>query len=263
MNGRPRVLVIAGSDSSGGAGLVRDVQVLAELGVDAMCAVTAVTAQTDTRVDIIYPLPPELVHRQVAAALDVGGIGAIKIGMLGTRATVAAVANMLPSRASIPIVLDPVLASSSGSALIDGDGLIALRELLLPRSTVVTPNLLEAATLLGEAVAMTEALMIEQAARILRLGPQAVLIKGGHGAGAESIDILVTATAAPLRFRAERLKVQLRGTGCALSSAIAAALATGCALPAACERGKDHVLAQLVAAAGATLEEGNLRENTQ
>ncbi len=248
MNDRPRVLVIAGSDSSGGAGLLRDLQVLSELGVDALCAVTAVTAQTDTRVDAIYHLPPELVHRQVVAALDVGGIGAVKIGMLGTQATVEAVANMLPSRDSIPIVLDPVLAASSGSALIDDDGLIALRELLLPRSTVVTPNLFEAATLLGEAVAVTDALMIEQAARILRLGPQAVLIKGGHGAGTESIDILVTVTAAPLRLCAERLNAQLRGTGCALSSAIAAALATGCSLSAACERGKDYVLAKLVAA---------------
>lgn len=246
MKQRPRVLVIAGTDSSGGAGLLRDAQVLSELNVDVLCAVTAVTAQTDTRVDSTCHLPPDLVARQVRNAMESGSISAIKIGMLGTRAIVDAVVSTLPHRDLIPIVLDPVLTSSSGRSLLDRDGLAALRDFLLPRATLVTPNLTEAATLLGEDVASTETRMVEQAGCILRMGPTGVLLKGGHATGKESVDLLAVAGAPIARLRAERVDVQLRGTGCALSSAIAAALAQGFELAPACERGKQYVLGKLL-----------------
>ena len=246
MKQRPRVLVIAGSDSSGGAGLLRDALTLSEFNVDTLCAVTAVTAQTNDRVDATCYMPPDLVAQQVSNALASGQIGAIKIGMLGSRAIVDAVVRALPYRELIPIVLDPVLASSSGVPLLDSDGLAALRDVLLPRSTLVTPNLIEAATLLGEAVATTETRMVEQAERILCMGPTGVLLKGGHATGKESVDILLVTGAPMMRLCAERVDVQLRGTGCALSSAIAAGLARGCALAPACKCGKQYVLGKLL-----------------
>lgn len=245
MKQRPRVLVIAGSDSSGGAGLLRDAQVLSEFNVDTLCAVTAVTAQTDDRVDATCYVPADLVAKQVSNALESGRISVIKIGMLGTRAIVDAVVSSLPPRDRIPIILDPVMASSSGVPLLDRDGLIALRDRLLPRSTLVTPNLIEAAALLGEPVATTETQMVEQAERILSMGPTGVLIKGGHATGKESVDVLVVHGAPTMRLCAERVDVQLRGTGCALSSAIAAALAHGTPLVPACKRGKQYVLSKL------------------
>lgn len=246
MKQRPRVLVIAGSDSSGGAGLLRDAQVLSEFNVEMLCAVTAVTAQTDDRVDATCYTPPDLVAKQVSNALESGQISAIKIGMLGTRAIVDAVVSSLPSRDLIPIVLDPVLASSSGASLLDSDGLAALRDELLSRSTLVTPNLIEAAALLGDAVATTAAQIVRQAERILSMGPTGVLLKGGHATGKESIDLLLVTGAPVMRLCAERVDVQLRGTGCALSSAIAAGLAHGSTLTPACERAKQYVLGKLL-----------------
>jgi len=149
MNRRPVVLVIAGSDSSGGAGLIRDVQVLSDLGVDSLCAITAVTAQSDSQVRAVHLMPAELVRAQISAALATRPVDAIKIGMLGNRAIVEAVAQCLPARTAIPIVLDPVLVSSSGGVLLDARGRTALLEKLLPQSTLVTPNVPEIAALLG------------------------------------------------------------------------------------------------------------------
>lgn len=242
---RPSVLIIAGSDSSGGAGLLRDVQVLTQFEVDARCVVTAVTAQTHTQVVAIHHLPPQLVRQQITCALETGEIGAIKIGMLGTRATLQAVAETLPARDRIPIVLDPVLASSSGKSLLEEAGLSALRDLLMPRSTLVTPNLPEAAALLEEEVAASEAAMIGQAQRLLRFNAHAVLMKGGHASGEQVVDILVTRSDPPMFMRAERKAATLRGTGCALSSAIAAGLALKLPLAIACERAKAYVWSKL------------------
>ena len=225
--------------------MLRDTQVLAELGVDALCAITAVTAQTDTRVDATHSMPREVVRQQLNNAFESGGIGAVKIGMLGNRATVEVVAEALPSRESSPIVLDPVLVSSSGAPLLSDAGLASLKELLLPLCTLVTPNLNEAAALLGDSVADTETAMVTQAERILRMGAQGVLLKGGHATGDEAVDVLVTTSAPPMRFPAPRVNVQLRGTGCALSSAIAAHLALQASLASACDRGKRYVLSKM------------------
>jgi len=222
------VLLVAGSDSSGGAGLVRDVRTLTRLDTRALCVVTAVTAQSDTQLTAVHVVPPESVRAQMTAALATRHVDAIKVGMLATRATV-------------PVVLDPVLASSSGGELLDDAGRSALCAALLPRTTLLTPNIPEAAALLGTRSAGSEAELLEQAAALLALGPQAVLLKGGHGNGPEAADLLLARQAPPRWLRAPRISAARRGTGCALSSAIAAGLAAGLGLAAACERAKQHV----------------------
>ncbi len=234
------VLVIAGSDSSGGAGLARDVRTLARLGARALGVVTAVTAQSDTRVTAVHVVPAEVVHAQIAAAFATARIEAIKIGMLATAATVRAVADALPARTP-PLVLDPVLASSSGGELLDDGGREALRTTLLPRATLLTPNIPEASALLGERCGPSERALLGAAAALLAFGPAAVLLKGGHGEGPEATDLLLMPHATPRWLRAPRLNAVRRGTGCALSSAIAAGLAAGLELTTACERAKQHV----------------------
>lgn len=245
INDRPAVLLIVGSDSSGGAGLARDLRALSDFNIPAVFAVTAVTAQSNTRVTAIHHLPPPLVGQQINAAFATRKVGAIKIGMLGTRATVDAVIANLPSRDTTPIILDPVLRSSSGGVLLEEMGVDAMREQLLPRVTLVTPNIPEAAALLREPIAVSEAGLITQAERILRLGPLAVLIKGGHAFGDSATDLLITATDPPRRMAAALVNVTLRGTGCALASAIAATLTLGLSLPDACQRAKSYVLDEL------------------
>lgn len=235
------VLVIGGTDSSGGAGLARDLTALAHLGTRALCAVTAVTAQSDWAVNAVHVIPAELVRAQITAALATCTVRAIKIGMLATRATVEAVADTLPPPGRVPLVLDPVLAASSGAALLDAPGRTALRELLLARATVLTPNIPEAAALLAQPLAQTEAELVSQGRALLALGAQAVLLKGGHAAGAEATDLLFESDAAPRRLSAPRLLATRRGTGCTLASAIAAALAADFDVYAACARAKQHV----------------------
>ncbi|HTW37145.1 MAG TPA: bifunctional hydroxymethylpyrimidine kinase/phosphomethylpyrimidine kinase [Steroidobacteraceae bacterium] len=246
---RPAVLVIAGTDSSGGAGLARDVQVLDELSADVLCAVTAVTAQSNRRVSRVHHVPAELVRAQIDAAFETRRPSAIKIGMLGTGATVAAVAEGVQGYETIPLVLDPVLAASSGGVLLDAAGCESMKRMLLPRAVLVTPNVIEAGVLLAEEPAADERELYAQAQRLLALGARAVLLKGGHSSGDEAIDWLAMPGCAPERIASPRIRVRLRGTGCALASAIAAHLATGVPLPEACRRAKDYVTRQLRAAA--------------
>jgi len=242
---RPTVLVIAATDSSGGAGLVRDVRVLGDFSIDAVCAVTAVTAQSDSRVCAVHHVPPEVIRAQIVAAFETRRVKAIKIGMLGTRATVEAIVESLPPGASIPIVLDPVLVSSSGGVLLDADGCAAMREKLFPRATLVTPNVPEVAALLGENVATRERELIEQAQSLLALGPQAVLLKGGHMSGEQAVDLLISGNNNLQRMASARLRATSRGTGCTLASAITAGLASGLALFEACQQAKRHVVEML------------------
>jgi hydroxymethylpyrimidine/phosphomethylpyrimidine kinase len=234
------VLVIAGSDSSGGAGLTRDVCTLTRLDAHALCVVTAVTAQSDTRLDAVDVVPAEVVRAQMAAAFATRRVDAIKIGMLATSATVREVAAALPAIIP-PLVLDPVLASSSGGELLDGAGRAALCATLLPRATLLTPNISEAAALLGTRSARSDEELLRQGAALLALGARAVLLKGGHGEGPEASDLLLTADAAPRWLRAPRSPAVRRGTGCTLATAIAAGLAAGLPLTAACEQAKQHV----------------------
>ncbi|MEX6506742.1 hydroxymethylpyrimidine/phosphomethylpyrimidine kinase [Jiella sp. M17.18] len=239
MSARPRVLVVAGSDSSGGAGIARDVATLAECGVPAALAVTAATAQTDRGVTAVHRVPPDIVAAQIAAALSGGQVRGVKVGMLGTADTVAAVADALrPFASQIPVVLDPVLAATSGRALLDDAGQEALIEQLLPLTALLTPNLVEAAILSGIAPAADEAAMALQAEALLARGPRAVLIKGGHGTGPEAVDLLVRPGEPPLRLASPRRPGTMRGTGCRLASAIAAGLAHDLPLPEACRAAK-------------------------
>ena len=238
---RPAVLVIGGTDSSGGAGVTRDLRTLADLQVGGLAAVTAVTAQTHSQVRRIEYIPPDLIADQIATALSSQMVKAIKIGMLGTRRAVQAVLASLPSREEMPIVLDPVLASSSGRALLDEEGRVALVEQLLPRVTLVTPNIPEAAALLGCKVEREEEALLSYGTRLLDHAPGAVLVKGGHAEGDEAVDLLVTPTHEVVRLRGARLPGTLRGTGCALASAIAAGLARGKPLVQACRDAKHYV----------------------
>ncbi len=236
------VLVVAGVDSTGGSGLLRDTRTLTEMGMESVCAVTAVTAQTDAKLIQVHHVPPPCISAQIDAARAAGRVSGVKIGMLGNAATVAAVAgSWVASQNRVPIVLDPVLQSTSGGLLLDSEGLDAMRKALFPVSTLVTPNRLEAALLLGCDPARDETEVVDQARQLLALGCNAVLLKGGHGTEEEAADILVSRSGVVRRFAMARLNASMRGTGCALASAIAARLATGAELEAACHEAKQYV----------------------
>jgi hydroxymethylpyrimidine/phosphomethylpyrimidine kinase len=265
---RPAVLVIAATDSSGGAGLTRDVRVLSDFSVDALCVVTAVTAQSDQKVSAVHHVPPDVIRAQIAAALATRQVGAIKIGMLGNRATVEAVVEGLTAGGSplregpshgIPIVVDPVLVSTSGGVLLDAGGRVALTGALFPLATLVTPNVPEAAALLGETLATDEAELVEQGRRLLGFGSRAILLKGGHRYAGhryvaghvveDAVDLLISGATADgrtvERIASQRVAGASRGTGCALASAIAAGLAAGKPLNEACRAAKNYVLGML------------------
>jgi hydroxymethylpyrimidine/phosphomethylpyrimidine kinase len=247
LSGPPAVLVIAGSDSSGGAGIVRDLKVLADLGIEALCAISAVTAQTHGRLVSVHHIPPQIVRTQIRAALESATLGAVKIGMLGTAATVSAVAESLHRAGAIPLVLDPVLLSSSGGVLLDEAGQAEMRARLFPLATVITPNIAEAATLCGTPPASDREALLAQARSLLSMGARAVLLKGGHGGGAEAVDLLLTSQGVPRWLSSPRIEARCRGTGCALASAIAARLARGQSVEDACRNGKEYVLSMLTA----------------
>ncbi|SEM42001.1 hydroxymethylpyrimidine/phosphomethylpyrimidine kinase [Gemmobacter aquatilis] len=226
------VLVIAGLDSSAGAGLARDLAVLAGHGIAARVAATAVTAQDAGGGCCVHPIPAAMVAAQIRAA---GPVRAAKLGMLATAEIVAAVAETLPD---VPFVLDPVLATSAGAVLLDDGGRAAMIARLIPRAALLTPNLPEAALLTGLAPGAS---LAELAAGVFARGAQAVLLKGGHAEGPEAVDWLWCPGRAPLRFAAPRRAGSRRGTGCTLASAIAAHLAQGADLPTACARAKRHL----------------------
>ncbi|OIQ44959.1 MAG: phosphomethylpyrimidine kinase [Roseobacter sp. MedPE-SW] len=232
-----RILVVAGTDSSGGAGLSRDTAMAERLNCSVSPVVTAVTVQTNQALIDILPIAPEIIAAQVKAAFDPGGQPpkAIKIGMIGTPEAALSLAQSLPG--NLPIVLDPVLKSSSGGALMSLQSLAPL----LPRVTLLTPNLEESARLSGcdfSPGAPPDLPQIRsQAQRILAQGVTAVLIKGGHGRGAHSVDHLFTTTAHQA-FSAPRLASNKRGTGCSLATALTCALAQGGTLEEACGQAK-------------------------
>ena len=233
-------LTIAGSDSGGGAGIQADLRTFAALGVYGASAVTALTAQNTEGVRAIHYPPPEIVAAQIQAALDDFDVAAIKIGMLGTPEIVRAAAQALRSVDAF-IVYDPVMFASSGAALSETGFVDTVRRELLPLVDCLTPNLAEAAALLGEKIPANEADMASQGAALLKLGPGAALMKGGHLAGPETVDLLVTAQGVR-RYAAPRIpSANLHGTGCTLSSAIAANIVLGMALPEAVAAAKSFV----------------------
>ncbi|ETX30134.1 phosphomethylpyrimidine kinase [Roseivivax isoporae LMG 25204] len=228
-------MIVAGSDSGGGAGIQADIKSASAMGVYASTAITAVTAQNTLGVQAVAALAPALVAAQIASVLDDIGAGAVKIGMLADDAIVAAVADAL-DRFAGPIVLDPVMVAKSGDALLSDDAVAALADRLLPRAALLTPNLPEAARLLGTAPARTADEAAAQGRALCALGPRAVLMKGGHGAGARCADLLVTRDGVAT-FEAPRLATRnTHGTGCSLSSAIAANMARGSSPHAAVAR---------------------------
>jgi hydroxymethylpyrimidine/phosphomethylpyrimidine kinase len=242
----PVALTIAGSDSSGGAGIAADLKTFAAHDVWGTCAVTAVTAQNTVGVQAVERLPADLVTAQIAAVAGDIAIGATKTGMLGGRAVVEAVAAALVEWNLHPLVVDPVAVASSGAALLSPDGLSALRRLLLPLADLVTPNLAEAAALAGWPEPPRDRKEREEVAEaVLALGPRAVLVTGGHLSG-DAADFLLSTVGR--WFTGPRLGVaHTHGTGCVLSAAITARLARGDAVVQAVEGGKAFVTAAIAA----------------
>lgn len=244
------VLIVAGSDSSGGAGIVRDIETVAAHGLKSCVAITAVTVQTHRAVTAIEPVAVELVGAQMLAALESNPVAAIKIGMLGTGETLAAVAGILRRHPDVPVVLDPVLAASSGGGLLAASAIEQLRSEMFPLCTLITPNLPELARLTGRPLAQSAAEGMEAGSMLLASGAQAVLIKGGHATGDEAADILIRNGMPARTFTAPRLAGTMRGTGCMMASAIASQLASGETLEASVELAKDYVSWQLTLNAG-------------
>lgn len=240
-------LTIAGSDSGGGAGIQADLKTFSALGVYGSSAITALTAQNTRGVQAIHNAPPEFVAQQIKSVLSDFDVRAIKIGMLSSAGIIHAVADALASYPRIPVVLDPVMVAASGDPLLEASAMDALRQRLLPIAVLITPNLPEAAMLLGQAIASTEEEILRQGQDILLLGAKAVLIKGGHGSGPESTDFLISPQSVT-RFAVPRIATDnVHGTGCTLSSAIAAGLAKGFPLPQAVEEAKAYITAAISA----------------
>jgi hydroxymethylpyrimidine/phosphomethylpyrimidine kinase len=243
---RGRVLVVAGSDSGGGAGIQADIKTVMALGGFATTAVTALTAQNTLGVQGVWPVPPDFVQLQMASVLGDIGADAVKTGMLGEAALIEAVARAVATRV---VVVDPVMVAKGGHVLLPADAVAALRTHLIPLAKVLTPNVEEAQILLGTSI-HTESDQMQAARALLDLGPEAVLLKGGHLPGEEVTDILVT-KAGLTRFAGPRLHTRhTHGTGCTLASAIAVSLAQGMALAHAIERARTYVVAAIAAAPG-------------
>jgi len=244
----PVALTIAGSDSSGGAGIQADLKTFAALSVYGASAITALTAQNTRGVSAIHPVPPDFVTAQLEAVFADLAVGAVKTGMLGGRATIEAIAAAFKRFAPPFVVVDPVMVATSGDRLLPADAVDALRTRLIPLAAILTPNLPEAAVLLSEPLATSDAAIESQGRRLLSLGCSHVLIKGGHGHGSESIDYLISANAT-VPLAGPRLATQnTHGTGCSLSAAIAAGLARGEDMETAVRNAKAFISAAIAAA---------------
>ena len=253
----PVALTIAGSDSSGGAGIQADLKTFAAFGVYGASVITALTAQNTTGVSGIHQVPADFVIAQIDAVFTDLAVGAVKIGMVAQLATIDAIAAGLSRWSPQHIVLDPVMVATSGDRLLAADAIEALRTKLIPRASLITPNLPEAAALLDEPVATNEADVERQGRRLLALGCKAVLIKGGHGQGSESIDYLIDAERT-IALAAPRIATKnTHGTGCSLSSAIAAGLAKGDEMETAVRNAKAWISAAIAAADKFTVGHGH------
>ena len=244
----PIALTIAGSDSSGGAGIQADLKTFSALGVYGASVITALTAQNTMGVSAIHDVPPEFIAAEMDAVYSDLSVAATKIGMLSQPGAIEAVAAGLDRNKAKNVVLDPVMVAASGARLLAQDAEATLKRRLLSRAIVVTPNLHEAAALLDVPLAESEDEMRAQAERIRALGAKTVLIKGGHATGAESVDLFVDEHGAR-RLVAQRFAtLNTHGTGCTLSSAIAAFLARGMKLFDAITLAKSYVTAAIGAA---------------
>lgn len=246
-----RVLVIAGSDSGGGAGIQADIKAITALGNYAATAITALTAQNTLGVFGVVPVDPDFVGQQMDLVLSDIGADAIKTGMLHSADVIEVVVRVLEKRAAnVPLVIDPVMIAKGGAPLLDGPALYALRRRLIPRAALVTPNAPEAAAI-AQLDVNSEADMSAAADAILALGASAVLIKGGHLPGEEILDLLRTADGEQLEFRQSRIETtSTHGTGCTLASAIAAGIAEGFTLRDSVSRAEDYVRKAILGAPG-------------
>ena len=251
----PRVLSIAGSDSSGGAGIQADLKTFSAIGCYGMTAITALTAQNTTGVRAIHGIPPQMLADQIDAVVEDVGVDAVKIGMLHSPDIVRSVADAIDRHQLERIVLDPVMVATSGAVLIDDPAIAALVDQLFNRAELITPNLDEAALLVGRKLE-TEQAMEAAANELLGKGARAVLLKGGHLPGDVVSDLLIVQGGAPYWMRAPRIaSANTHGTGCTLSSAIAAYLALGLSLVDAVEAARSFVRAALQA--GANVKTGS------
>jgi hydroxymethylpyrimidine/phosphomethylpyrimidine kinase len=245
-----RVLIVAGSDSGGGAGIQADIKTVTMLDGFAMTAVTALTAQNTEGVFGVLPIPPGFIRQQMEVVLDDIGADAIKTGMLHDAAVIETVAAVLAERAAqVPLVVDPVMVAKGGAALIEPGAIEALKRLLAARATVLTPNLPEAEILAGRRIE-SRAAMEETATGMLGLGCHAVLLKGGHLAGDTVYDVLASASGLRV-WESPRIDSRhTHGTGCTLASAIAAGLAQGLSAEASVEHARDYVQRAIASAPG-------------
>ena len=241
-------LAIAGSDSGGGAGIQADLKAMSALGVYGASVITTVTAQNTKAVTAVHGIPPDVITAQIDAVLDDLDVRAIKIGMLATSEIIHSVADAI-SGFDFPIVLDPVMIAKSGDVLLADEAVQTLREVLLPRAALLTPNLHEAARLLSWPIAETPEEMIDQGRALCALGAKSVLMKGGHGSGEVCCDLLVDCTGIVSKFTAPRQDTRnTHGTGCTLSSSIAAGLAAGLSLEDAVAQAHEYLQGAISAA---------------
>lgn len=252
-----RALTIAGSDSGGGAGIQADLKTFSALGCYGMSAITALTAQNTVAVTAIHPVPPAFIARQIDAVMEDIGVDAVKIGMLHNAEVIHAVAERLAHYNVSNIVLDPVMVAKSGDRLLQEEAVDALRQALIPLVTVITPNLPEAGVLLGQPLE-DDTHFEEACRRLAELGPRAVLLKGGHLGGASSPDFLYVRGEEMLQLQAERVETKnIHGTGCTLSSAIAAYLARGEDIAGAVRQAKEYITQALQEGAAYRLGRGH------
>ncbi len=253
----PSVLTIAGSDSSGGAGIQADLKTMSAIGVFGTSAITAITAQNTCGVRAIQGIAPDIVRRQIEAVLDDIPCHTVKLGMLYARPTIETIADCLSRYPLRHIVLDPVMVSTSGCRLIEEEAIEAVKTLLLPQASLITPNIPEAEILSGCGIAREED-MRQAAESLFKQGCRAVLIKGGHFDNADSADLLFMPGEEPRRYTTTRIATRnTHGTGCTFSSAIASFLALGKELPDAIAAAKEYLTGALQAGADIYIGEGH------
>ena len=250
------ILTIAGSDSGGGAGIQGDLKSISATGAYGLSVITALTAQNTVAVNAIYPVDISFLKQQLRTVSDDIQIDAVKIGMLGTPEVIAAVADFVADL-ECPIVVDPVMVAKSGDRLLQADAVSSLRELLIPKASLITPNLPEASDLLDVTEAVDRESMLNQAKDLLRLGPGAVLLKGGHLATNESPDLLVLGDSY-IWYDSERIETaNTHGTGCTLSSALASFMGQGLEASEAVSKSKAYIRGAINAASRLNVGKGH------
>ncbi len=244
-----RVLIVAGSDSGGGAGIQADIKTVTMFGAYAATAVSAITVQNTQGVSDVLPLEPDIIVRQMQVVLDDIGADVVKTGMLHSTEVIEAVAEELDARSGLKLVVDPVMVATSGDPLLRDDAMIALRNLLVPAATILTPNMPEAARLTGQSVETLDD-QKRAADALMGLGPSAVLVKGGHGEGTDVHDVLVTEDSIEVMSSPRIDTLHTHGTGCTLASAIAALLSQGAPMRDAVSIARDYVHEAIATAPG-------------